>query len=65
VAGEGSLDQVRGDLEALQALGAEYVLLDTKNGNPTAGSPRHYEEAWRTLTTLAEKALDLENESVR
>jgi probable F420-dependent oxidoreductase len=65
VAGEGTLDQVRGDLEALQELGAEYVLLDTKRNNPTAGSPRHHEDAWRTLTVLAEKALDLENESVR
>ena len=65
VAGEGTLDQVRGDLESLQALGAEYVLLDTKRNSPTAASPRHYEEAWSTLTVLAEKALDLESESVR
>ncbi len=64
-AGEGTLDQVRRDLEALQALGAEYVLLDTKRNNPTAVSPRHHEDAWRTLTILAEKALDLEKESVR
>ena len=65
VAGEGTLDQVRGDLEALQAMGAEYVLLDTKRNSPTAASPRHHEEAWRTLTILAEKALDLDNETVR
>ena len=65
VAGEGTLDQVRGDLESLQALGAKYVLLDTKRNSPTAASPRHYEEAWRTLTVLAEKVLDLESESVR
>ena len=65
VAGEGTLDQVHGDLEALEDLGAEYVLLDTKRSSPTAGSARHHEEAWRTLTTLAERVLDLENETVR
>ncbi|MCH8207306.1 MAG: TIGR03619 family F420-dependent LLM class oxidoreductase [Chloroflexi bacterium] len=65
VAGEGTLDQVRGDLEALEALGAEYVLLDTKRNSPTALSPRHHEEAWRTLTVLAERALDLQSETVR
>lgn len=65
IAGEGTLDQVRGDLEALEAMGAEYVLLDTKRNSPTALSSRHHEEAWRTLTVLVEKALDLENETVR
>lgn len=64
-AGEGTLDQVRRDLEGLQGLGAEYVLLDTKRNNPTGTSARHHEDAWRTLTTLAEKALDLEKETVR
>ena len=59
------MDQVRGDLEALEAMGAEYVLLDTKRNSPTASSPRHHEEAWSTLTVLAEKALDLEDETVR
>jgi probable F420-dependent oxidoreductase len=65
VAGEGSLDQVRRDLEALQELGAASVLLDTKRNSPTALSPKHYETAWRTLTILAEKAIDLDHESVR
>ena len=65
VAGEGTLDQVRGDLEALQAMGAEYVVLDTNRNNPTAASPRHHEDAWRTLTILAEKAMDLDGETVR
>ena len=50
---------------ALQELGAEYVLLDTKRNSPTADSARHHEEAWRILTTLAEKVLDLERETVR
>ena len=65
VAGEGTIDQVHGDLAALQELGAEYVLLDTKRNSPTADSARHHEEAWRILTTLAEKVLDLERETVR
>ena len=64
-AGEGTIDQVHGDLKALQDLGAEYVLLDTKRNSPTAGSERHHEEAWRTLATLAEQVLDLERETVR
>ena len=46
-------------------MGAEYAVLDTKRNSPTAMSPRHHEEAWRTLTILVEKALDLENETVR
>jgi hypothetical protein len=65
VAGEGTLDQVHGDLAALEELGAEYVLLDTKRNSPTALSERHHDEAWRTLTVLAESVLDLENETVR
>lgn len=56
---------MRGDLEALQAMGAEYAVLDTKRNSPTALSPLHHEEAWRALTILAEKAVDLENEAVR
>ena len=65
LAGEGTIDQVHRDLEALQELGAEYVLLDTKRNSPTAGSASHHEEAWPTLTTLADRVLDLERETVR
>ena len=65
VAGEGSIDQVHGDLKAIQNLGAEYVLPDSKRNSPSADSPRHHEEAWRTLTTLAEQVIDLENETAR
>ena len=65
LAGEGTIDQVHHDLEALQELGAEYVLLDTKRNSPTTGSAHHHEEAWRTLATLAEQVLDLERETVR
>ena len=59
------MDQVRSDLEALQEMGAEYVILDTKRNNPTANTLRHHEDAWRTLTVLAEKAVDFDKESVR
>jgi probable F420-dependent oxidoreductase len=63
--GEGTLDQIRRDLEALQELGAPYVLLDTKRNSPTALSSQHHEESWRTLAILAEKAIDLDHETVR
>jgi len=57
VAGEGSLDQVRADLEALQALGATYLLLDTYADDPEA--TRDPEVALRMVRTLAERVLDL------
>lgn len=65
MAGEGTLDQIHRDLLELQSLGADYVLLDTKRSSLTAASPRHNEEAWRTLATLAEQVIDLEAETVR
>jgi hypothetical protein len=63
VAGEGSLDQVRADLEALHALGATYVLLDTYADEPEA--TRQPEIGWQMLTTVAEKILDLGRETLR
>jgi probable F420-dependent oxidoreductase len=63
VMGEGTLDQVRRDLEALQALGCTYVLLDTYYDDIEA--TRHHETAWRMLITVAEKALDLPHETIR
>ena len=63
VAGEGSLDQVRGDLEALQEMGAEYVLLDNYYDDPEA--TRNHEASWRMLVTMAEQVLDLENQTLR
>lgn len=63
LAGQGTLAQVHKDLEALQSLGAEYVLLDTYRDDP-ATLPDH-ERAWRMLTTLAEQVLDLEKETVK
>src|SRR5262249_58956643 len=63
VAGEGSLDQVRADLEALEALGARYVLLDPYAEDPEA--TRRPEIGWGMLTTVAERILDLPRETVR
>ena len=63
IAGEGSLDQVRADLIALQSLGVTHVLLDTYFDDVEA--TRDHEAAWRMLTTLAERVLDLPGETVR
>ncbi len=62
LAGEGSIDQIRADLEQLQALGCTYVLLDSFYGDVEA--TRNHETTWRMLATIAEQALDLANESV-
>jgi len=61
--GEGTLNQMRADLEALQAQGAQYVLLDTFFDDVEA--TRYPETSWQMLTTLAEKALDLAHETLR
>jgi len=63
MAGHGTLDQVRRDLEALAALGARYVLLDTYMDDPEA--TRDHEAAWAMLATLASRALDLTRQTVR
>jgi probable F420-dependent oxidoreductase len=63
LAGEGHLDQVRGDLEGLARLGASHVLLDTYADDPEA--TRHHETGWSMLATLAEQVLDLGKESLR
>ena len=61
--GEGTLDQIRGDLETLSSLGAEYVLFDTYTGDPEdRKSPDH---DWRMFATLADKVLDLGHQSLR
>jgi len=61
--GEGTLDQVRADLGALQELGTQYVLLDTFHDDVEA--TRHPEVAWGMLMTMAAKALDLAQETLR
>jgi hypothetical protein len=62
VAGEGSLDQIHRDLAGLEELGCSDVLLDTYTDDGIAAhNPEH---AWRMLTTVAERLLDLNNENV-
>ena len=61
--GQGTLDQMRKDLEALESLGAAYVLLDSAGDDPQA--TRDQEPLWRMLATLAEKVLDLPHQTLR
>ena len=63
VAGEGTIEQVHQDMRELQALGCTHVLLDTYYDDLAATSD--YEAAWRMLTKMAEKVLDLDREAVR
>ena len=63
VAGEGSIDQVHGDLRALQSLDARYVLLDTYWDD--AEATRDPEVAWTMLRAAADQILDLPRETVR
>ena len=63
LAGEGTIDQIRRDLEELHALGCTYVLLDSFYGDVDATT--NHETTWRMLATIAEDALDLANESVK
>lgn len=63
VAGQGSLDQIRRDLEALAELGAHYVLLDNHNGQ--APDPAEVQVAWDDLALLADKVIDLPGQSLR
>ena len=63
IIGEGNLDQVHRDLAELEALGCHYVVLDTYADDvATLGSS---ETSWRVLSTMSEKVLDLENQTVR
>ena len=61
--GEGTIAQIRRDLEELQALGCTYVLLDSFYGDVDA--TRNHETTWRMLAAIAEEALDLANETVK
>ncbi|HKC05652.1 MAG TPA: TIGR03619 family F420-dependent LLM class oxidoreductase [Methylomirabilota bacterium] len=63
LAGEGTLDQVRRDFEALQKLDVPYLCLDTF-ADDVEGS-RNHEQAWRMLTSLAERAFDLDRQALR
>ena len=63
VVGEGDIDQVHRDLAELENLGCSYVILDTYTDDLEA--IKNNEISWRMLTTLAEKVLDLSNQTVR
>ena len=63
IVGNGTLDQVRSDLERLHSMGAEHVILDRYTGNPT--DTIYHEYGWEMLATLANKVLDLRKESLR
>jgi hypothetical protein len=54
VAGQGSLEQVRGDLRALSELGADYVVLDTYSGKPE--DTKSLDHHWAMLTRIKSKA---------
>lgn len=62
-AGQGTLDQVRSDVAALQEMGAAYLLLDPYQEK--VASIRNHESGWRMLATLAEKIFDLNQETLR
>ena len=61
--GTGSLDQVRGDLAALEEMGAEHVTLDWYTGDLEAS--KDHARGWQMIATLADKVLDLGRETVR
>ncbi|MDH2427243.1 LLM class flavin-dependent oxidoreductase [Sphaerisporangium sp. TRM90804] len=61
LAGEGTIDQVAGDLDELRLLGAENVVLDPFNGDPD--ETRHPRVAWQALAAVA--ALQDDNRSRR
>jgi probable F420-dependent oxidoreductase len=63
IAGQGSLGQIRRDLEALAELGAQYVLLDNHNGQ--APDPAEVQVAWDALALLAKELIDLPGQSLR
>jgi alkanesulfonate monooxygenase SsuD/methylene tetrahydromethanopterin reductase-like flavin-dependent oxidoreductase (luciferase family) len=51
LAGQGTIEQVIGDLEQLRTLGADTVVLDPFNGDPDETA--HPEAAWQALATVA------------
>jgi len=61
--GQGTLDQIRRDMEALARLEPEYVVLDTYSGHPA--DLLNAEPAQRTLDVFVEKVVDLTRGSLR
>ncbi|MBF8266718.1 MAG: family F420-dependent class oxidoreductase [Dehalococcoidia bacterium] len=61
--GEGTIDQVRRDLEALSSLGASHVLFDWYTGDLEV--TRRHEFGWGMLAHLADQVLDLGRQTLR
>jgi len=57
LAGDGTADQIRRDLETLAGLGAEYVLFDTYSGKPEDAAD--FERDWTGLAILSERIAGL------
>jgi probable F420-dependent oxidoreductase len=57
LAGDGTADQIRYDLETLADLGAEYVLFDSYSGKPEDAA--NFERDWTVLAILAERIAGL------
>ena len=56
LAGQGTIEQIAGDLAQLASLGAGTVVLDPFNGDPAQTA--HPEAAWRALATVAERCTE-------
>lgn len=63
LAGEGSLEQIREDLGALESLGATYVVLDTTFPAETVRQPAQY--YWDMLDQVAAEVVDLPRQRLR
>lgn len=63
LAGEGTVEQVRKDFQELQAMGAEYVLLDTYKGKPE--SMPDPDVVLKALGILSREILNLPKQSLR
>ena len=63
LAGQGTLEQIRSDLEMLRDLGARYILFDTYDDH--SGSAANPERDWAALAILAQSVVDLEREELR
>ena len=61
--GEGTVDQVRADLDALRELGAEMVVLDPHPGGSGPGD--HHALGWSLLERFAGEVVDLGSGQLR
>jgi len=61
--GVGSLEQIRGDIHALAALGAEHITLDCYAGDLEVS--RNHAHGWRQLAVMADEIFDLDRETLR